>query len=236
MNASDDRAKKALIVSSEEADATELKLTLGAFGWDTIAFQNYDDAAEAVAQDLFIDLSLLSVGKQISKSFNFIRSAGSSGRRDLPIILVCDNLPSEINEAFYEGADSVLIRPYTIEYVSKGIESAYATRVGYSNREQRRMRLYRTKASFTFDSTHGKGFATNLSPGGLFIGTTDLLPPSGKIIQFKISSEADSISLNGFGVVRWVRNKLEFGKPRGFGIKFEALSRSSEATLKSFLD
>jgi len=81
-------------------------------------------------------------------------------------------------------------------------------------------------------------YSTNLSEGGIFLKTTDVIPV-GKHISLKFTIPNDLNLLEATGVVRWVNSprdaQLNNISP-GIGIEFLHISEENKRRIKSFID
>lgn len=88
---------------------------------------------------------------------------------------------------------------------------------------------------FTTDSNFFNGFSANISDGGLFVATVNLLPLGTEVdLSFTLPS---GVKVEAKGVVRWVRevnDKLPDAFP-GLGVQFSALQPSAQAAIDQFL-
>ncbi len=71
-------------------------------------------------------------------------------------------------------------------------------------------------------------YATNLSPGGMFIRSREP-KPLGTVVNFKVEIAGGTRVLQGSAVVKWVREPNDPNGPPGMGLEFSSLDASSEA-------
>ena len=77
-------------------------------------------------------------------------------------------------------------------------------------------------------------YATNLSPGGMFIRSREP-KPLGTVINFKVEIAGGTRVLQGSAVVKWVRAPNDPDGPPGMGVEFSSLDASSEALVVRML-
>ncbi len=71
-------------------------------------------------------------------------------------------------------------------------------------------------------------YATNLSPGGMFIRSREP-KPLGTVVNFKVEIAGGTRVLQGSAIVKWVRAPNDPDGPSGMGVEFSSLDASSEA-------
>lgn len=79
-------------------------------------------------------------------------------------------------------------------------------------------------------SAFAEQYATNLSPGGIFIRTRQP-PPVGTLLAIKIEIAAGVRVLQGTATVRWTRAAGDPEGPPGMGLQFEELDEASRALI-----
>lgn len=221
-----------VLVVAENAEArNEMKSTFQMFGWQAVVAENPSVAMAALTKDPKINMIVVDVKSPISGSFEFVREASRISESEKPIFLVCDRLDPYVNEAFYEGVEAVFVKPLTFESIAKGVAVSYASILGHTTRRHDRLRVRRARVTYEIGAEKILGYATNISEGGLFIGSMGTLPRSGQIIKFKMTIEGHDI--RGEGRVRWLRAKLEYGRPPGFGIQFVTMDAKSSEIMKA---
>jgi uncharacterized protein (TIGR02266 family) len=85
------------------------------------------------------------------------------------------------------------------------------------------------------ESNFFTGFSTDISEGGLFVATSDLLPIGSEIdLRFTLPS-GQAVDVQG--VVRW-RRELNDGQPEifpGMGVQFNALPPNAAGAIQTFV-
>ncbi len=80
------------------------------------------------------------------------------------------------------------------------------------------------------------GITNNLSRGGLFVATSDLLA-KGTVLDLEFSIPDGGPPIRTTGVVRWLREDLEdIEAPPGMGVQFVELQERSKDRLKRFVE
>ncbi|MBL9039001.1 MAG: TIGR02266 family protein [Archangium sp.] len=77
-------------------------------------------------------------------------------------------------------------------------------------------------------------YATNLSPGGMFIRSRDP-KPLGTLVHFKIELASGARVMQGSAVVKWVRGMNDPEGPPGMGVSFETLDPASQSLVNRML-
>lgn len=80
------------------------------------------------------------------------------------------------------------------------------------------------------------GFSTDLSDGGLFVATVDLLPVGQHVDVYFVLPGGSDISVEG--VVAWVRQPRVFNSDMqpGFGVRFTRISRRDTEAIEHFMN
>jgi molecular chaperone DnaK len=77
-------------------------------------------------------------------------------------------------------------------------------------------------------------FATNLSPGGMFIRSRQP-QPVGTPVKFEVQIANGQRMLRGSGVVRWIRTPEDTSGPPGMGVQFSELEPASQSLIDVML-
>ncbi|HVG63893.1 MAG TPA: TIGR02266 family protein, partial [Hyalangium sp.] len=77
-------------------------------------------------------------------------------------------------------------------------------------------------------------FATNLSPGGMFIRSRTP-QPVGTLVKFEVQIAGGVRVLRGTAVVRWVRETANAEGPPGMGLQFQELDPDTQALISRML-
>ncbi|MFH1468941.1 MAG: TIGR02266 family protein [Pseudomonadota bacterium] len=103
-----------------------------------------------------------------------------------------------------------------------------------AGRRHRRISL-RTEVHLESDSNLYTGLTDNLSEGGLFVATSELLA-RGTVLDLEFSLPDGGPPIRITGVVRWIREDLEcIEGPPGMGVQFVELDERAEARLERFV-
>src|SRR5688500_16343768 len=78
-------------------------------------------------------------------------------------------------------------------------------------------------------------FATNLSPGGMFIRSRSP-QPVGTLVKFEVQIAGGVRVLRGTAVVRWVRDVADAEGPPGMGLQFQDLDPVTQALIDRMLE
>jgi uncharacterized protein (TIGR02266 family) len=78
-------------------------------------------------------------------------------------------------------------------------------------------------------------FATNLSPGGMFIRSRSP-QPVGTLVKFEVQIAGGVRVLRGTAVVRWVRDVADAEGPPGMGLQFQELDPVTQALIDRMLE
>jgi uncharacterized protein (TIGR02266 family) len=102
--------------------------------------------------------------------------------------------------------------------------------------EQRAQRRVKLEATVDFESDHNffTGFSSDISEGGLFIATVDVLPLGSRVeVTFSIG---DGPQVTVAGTVRWIRDILDDAAVMpGMGVQFDALPDGVRRGIHAFI-
>lgn len=224
---------KLLIVASGDDSRNLLFRKCQEFGCQVLIADHINRAIEIAQNEPALDVVLYEIapGEKLSSSFDFLRVLQMTRREMPPIFLLCDEAESNLGSIFYEGVTGVFVKPLDVGDLTKAIAVSYAELLGHRDRQFKRRRLQYASVAYSSEATAFEGFATDISLGGMFIGSQWTLPNINQQIKFKLTIVGHS-ALSGGAIVRWVRPEVELGRPRGFGIEFRGVD---QATLTSIL-
>ena len=231
--------KSILIVSTSEASRQELASGLQSLGMKALMVATEEAAINSLQEVPPIEIVLFEVESPISSAFGFLRRVRALASAGLApaVILLADRIGPRFEEAYYEGAEAIFVRPIAIDELAKGIAFTFDSELVQAKRQHRRKRLQRARVAYS----HSEGlsisaYGTNISVGGMFIASMDDLPVSGQEIGFRLQFEALKEEIQGNATVRWVRTKIDSGRPRGFGIEFKGLEAASLEKIRTILE
>lgn len=106
----------------------------------------------------------------------------------------------------------------------------------HDNRRRQRRIPVDCEVTFTSESNFYVGFTENVSEGGLFVASTDLLPP-GTEVNLRFTLPGDDAPTYVDGVVRWQRWAEDVGDQiaPGLGIEFVGLDPVMRARIEEFV-
>src|SRR4029079_989293 len=89
--------------------------------------------------------------------------------------------------------------------------------------------------SFQSASNFYTGFTQDLSAGGLFIATYDVLP-IGTTVDFEPTAGPQVVKVPVRGIVRWTRDDDSGGAPVGMGVQFVDLHAKLRNRIEAFIE
>ena len=106
---------------------------------------------------------------------------------------------------------------------------------GSPHLERRQIARYEVSAEITLHSDNNffSGLTENLSVGGLFVTSADVLPATGTIIELALRLPGTQTDLRCTSEVRW-HGTSQNGR-RGYGVRFVSLSPEAEALIQDFI-
>ena len=96
---------------------------------------------------------------------------------------------------------------------------------------------HRVAVTVTSESNFYTGFTQDISEGGVFVATPDLLP-IGAMVEFELALGGGKGTVTVRGEVRWVRELSEYNPdaPPGFGVRFTNLHPKVADIINAFID
>jgi uncharacterized protein (TIGR02266 family) len=91
----------------------------------------------------------------------------------------------------------------------------------------------RAEVGFDTETNFYTGFSEDLSQGGLFVATYDLIPAGTEVTVSFVLPEGHAVTAHG--KVAWVRDPPDRSTTPGLGIRFDALAPRDEAIIRGFL-
>ena len=147
---------------------------------------------------------------------------------ELPVVIFITGFADiSIEDAHDKGADAVFAKPFDRKALMAAVMKAISTKEELWGLRK----LDRLKTDFHIElrfpglnlAMHGR--VLNLGRGGVFVSLNEQLPVVGAETVFKIVfDEGTPGSIEGDGVVRWVRARTAKTHAAGCGIEFEYLS------------
>ncbi len=225
MNLEHLKGKTLLIVDDEEALREPLCMEFESLGCKVLEASNGKQAFEIVKRE------------KIDAVVSDIRMPGGDGvellknikewNSEFPVVMLITGF-SDLSreEAFDMGAESILTKPFDLDQID-----AEVSRILTPIRDRLKGALSLSSNGATCHRTYksieasGKKGEFSLGRGGMFVaGTTDLPVSSEKVAIHIRFSEGNILSIEGSGVVRWVRREQVEDLLPGYGIEFESLS------------
>ncbi len=111
------------------------------------------------------------------------------------------------------------------------INEAHAPEPAAERRRNIRVPL-ETNVGVVSESNFYAGFSQDVSEGGLFVATYQLLPVGTEVC---VSFAVGDVEIEAHGTVRWLREPLSGDVSPGMGIEFEGLPREQEDAIRAFV-
>lgn len=151
------------------------------------------------------------------------------------VIFVTGFADLTLEEAYAKGACAVMSKPFDrkalLETVQKSLQSDSEKYLPSSPPPEHSILIEIPSAS--------EGTQTNsvcIGQGGVFLKLDHPVAQIGQIVQLKIKALNPAIpNLEGYGVVRWVRDSVAPGLPPGIGVEFAHFDESCRASIVHFL-
>ncbi len=144
-------------------------------------------------------------------------------RPETPIILLMSGFTDlTTEEAYNKGAEALFSKPFDKKVIQETIERLMTPSQERWARSTDRVDVeFSIQLQFQGLTEAMASKVVSLGRGGMFVTLGgSKLPNSNDAVSFKIAFEGSESSLNGTGVVRWVRTKDSAQMPTGCGIEF----------------
>jgi CheY-like chemotaxis protein len=188
-------------------------------------------------------------GQEVNLVVSDVRMPGGDGvellkrvkdhNYEIPVVIFITGFSDMSPEEAYDcGADAVFSKPFQRKELFKAVQKALTPAEARWTPEEA---VATAEAGFEIELEFPewemamKGQMVNLGRGGIFVALKEKLPPAQALANFKISFQGPgSWSIEGKGVVRWVRETPYQGMPRGCGIEFTQLSVEAKAKIMNY--
>lgn len=94
--------------------------------------------------------------------------------------------------------------------------------------------LHEVAVSFSTQNTFYTGLTCDVSTGGVFVATSDLLP-RGTIVRFELTLGPRAVRVPMTGIVRWVRSEPSGDLPAGIGVQWLDLQPRLRRLVEEFV-
>lgn len=215
---------RVLVVDDEESFREILQFSLERRGYEVVTAANGREAFETLSQNP-VDVVISDICMPGGDGVELLERTRTE-RPETPIILLVTGFTDlTTEEAHNKGAEALFSKPLdgkilqdTIDRLMKPIEERWMRSAPDSEGK------LEVELRFEGLAEALKSSAINLGRGGMFVGLKpNQLPNANKAVDFKISFDRSS-SLEGSGIVRWVRVTERPNLTPGCGIEFTYLS------------
>lgn len=154
--------------------------------------------------------------------------------RLIPVIMVVDGDDSEAQSLCRQaGCDAIIHRPVKRSQLLHIARSF----LDLTDRQQSRIPTRLLVEFGQDDKRINKNYSVNLSPGGVFVATKEILPvdtPLSLVVRFPTTQDSFACQ----GRVAWLNQSDRFKKPHlptGMGIEFAQLAREQQSLVSGYL-
>jgi CheY-like chemotaxis protein len=229
---------KTLLVVEDEADLREpLVAEFESYGCRVLEAKNGRQAYDIILSD------------KIDAVISDIRMPGGDGvellhrikalDHDVPVVMLITGFSDLSREDAYDlGAEAILTKPFDLDEIDSAVIRILTPREVRWQAPVDPARIKRKiEHSFTALSDATETGHLKIGRGGLFLHMPDAHPVRGDLVSLNIRfSSGDFLSIEGAGIIRWVRSEDEADLPRGCGVEFEALTDESRAKILAFTE
>lgn len=232
-----DPKKYTLLIVEDEPDLREiLVFQFQRDGFKVLEAGNGKDAFE-IAKTQKVDLVISDVQMQGGNGIELLNNMRDYNH-ELPVVLFITGFADvTIEDAFDMGAEAVFAKPFDRKVLLETVILALSPKD-----ERWKARPWRGETLLPMEITL-EGFEAaraaqlvNIGRGGIFVAMNKDIPPVGKNVFFKIQfQEGHILSIEGQGVVRWVRSNAG-NFPPGCGIEFVGLTPQAQSQVAELIN
>lgn len=225
----------ALIVSADDPFIAEVEDASKDLGYRVLREKEEAPALQAIRQEPRIEVII--AGTQLTNGgrpgspadgVSFLKKVRSLDPERPLFFFVADRAEINDNQAYSLGADAVFFKPIAGAILAATIRQILERVREQTKRRYERLRLADSTVQFNAISEtsagqnfEGHGIILNISSGGMFIFSRDLIPRPGSTVTFHwMVGDAKLKEFRGKGIVKWCRPEGTRGWPSGFGLQF----------------
>ena len=132
-----------------------------------------------------------------------------------------------LEDAYDKGADAVFAKPFDRKALMAAVVKAVSAKdeVWGGRKSERVEANFEIELKFPELNLAISGKVLNIGRGGIFVALDSELPEVESKTEFQIQFERGALhSIEGSGIVRWIRAQVADSRPKGCGIEFDYLS------------
>lgn len=222
------KGKVALVVDDEPDLREILKDELEIVGFDVVEAENGIEAFE-ITHKRNIDIIISDIRMPNGSGLDLLDKLNRDNSR-VPVLLFMSGYSDLTpDEAYHKGAAGILSKPFDSELLINQLERLVDPIPRRWVRKAERIDVSLVVEIEIPGINEGiEAQVINIGTGGMFIAIQNRVPTLGSLVAFKIHLKISSQdSIEGCGMVRWVRPKDQESLRRGFGIEFQGLDEKN---------
>jgi CheY-like chemotaxis protein len=225
-----ERRKRVLIVDDERDLREAIAFDFKRKGHEVLEASGGHDAFQIIEKNE-IDLVITDVHMPAGSGIELLDRIKAS-KRSLSVFIFIgsaspeDEVSPEV--AYEKGAEAVFSKPFDRKELFEA--AARFMRPTMERFERRAPRLEveaQAGVSFLESGFSIQTSTVNIGRGGMFVALSERMPKVREQLEFHVVTQADSVSLKGTGIVRWLREGPEEEFSKGCGIEFVTLDDAS---------
>ena len=217
--------KKKLLVVDDEPDLREVLCTeLTSEGYEVFEAESGNKAFDFL-QKTKCDLVLSDIRMPDGSGIDLIHKIKSQGQETPIVVFISGYSEMKPEDIYHLGAEGILAKPWKPEKLIDMVNTLLTTKENRWQRKSDRLDFQTSlhlKCSSFETGIHSK--ILNIGRGGMFVEMKERFPVKDERIAFSFENPNNTDTIEGVGIVRWVRTKDAVGAPSGIGIEFIELS------------
>lgn len=210
---------KTCLFLAESGDGPEaLMKFLGSYG---LKFRMLALTSELRRSDFAnVDFALIRSRSEPRQLASWVADCRRVGK-DAPVYVITTAAQRDHHDAFYQGAECIFDLETDFNTLLTEISASLNELEEARLRKHGRRTFTRVRAEIETSLGKIDGYAKNISRGGVFVGTAGLLPSLNEKVRVLLKFEGSQTPIiTGKAIVRWRRDEIQGGKPKGFGLEF----------------
>ncbi len=225
-----------LLVDDEPDIVAGTEFALKNRGYQVLTAHNGEEAMQ-VLHNNEVDVVVSDIRMPVITGFQMVEEIKKELTYFPKIFFMTGSTNVPVDKYFAAGVEGFFYKPVSIFDILSSLENSLLPPEKYLRRIKPRLSFDNTFHLKT-DSSNSDQQLFNIGRGGMFVADQNELPRVNDMIEFSISFEHQSKTLNvsGTGIVRWVRSTDSNFGPRGFGVEFYSFEKEGAQGFFEHLD
>jgi CheY-like chemotaxis protein/Tfp pilus assembly protein PilZ len=178
-----------------------------------------------------IDLVVSDIRMPDGDGIELLKNIRSHNYEHPVVVFITGFADLSLEQAYDLGADAIFAKPFDRKIFMSAVQTALKPRTERWQHRPERFEI-EAKVVLRFPNMPAaiEGRMMNIGRGGIFVALDNYLPQMGTNVLFQIEFEnMQPKCLEGEAIVRWIRHKIEEGRPPGCGLEFMTLNDEGKA-------